>query len=79
MDSVELSLIEDAVSNRELHELVRQHYLYTRSELAHKMLNNWDKYVEQFIQVVPIEYIKVLQEEKMKKLQERVAAQQTEF
>ena len=28
---------------------------------------------------LPIEYIKVLQEEKMKKLQERVAAQQTEF
>ena len=43
------------------------------------MLDNWNKYVEQFIQVVPIEYIKVLQEEKMKKLQEKVAAVQTEF
>ncbi|MBS7238449.1 MAG: glutamate synthase large subunit, partial [Bacteroidaceae bacterium] len=79
MDSVELSLIEDSVSNKELKDLVRKHYMYTRSELAHKMLDNWNKYVEQFIQVVPIEYIKVLQEEKMKKLQEKVAAVQTEF
>lgn len=79
MDSVELSLIEDSVSNKELKDLVRRHYMYTRSELAHKMLDNWSKYAEQFIQVVPIEYTKVLQEEKMKKLQEKVAAVQTEF
>ena len=79
MDSVELSLIEDSVSNKELKDLVRRHYMYTRSELAHKMLDNWNKYAEQFIQVVPIEYTKVLQEEKMKKLQEKVAAVQTEF
>ena len=79
MDSVELSLIEDTVSNKELKDLVRRHYMYTRSELAHRMLDNWSKFVEQFIQVVPIEYTKVLQEEKMKKLQEKVAAVQTEF
>ena len=79
MDSVELSLIEDSVSSKELKDLIRKHYMYTRSELAHKMLNDWNKYVEQFIQVVPIEYTKVLQEEKMRKLQEKVAAVQTEF
>ena len=43
MDSVELSLIEDSVSNKELKDLVRKHYMYTRSELAHKMLDNWNK------------------------------------
>lgn len=79
MDSVELSLIEDSVANKELKDLIRKHYMYTRSELAHEMLDDWNKYAEQFIQVVPIEYIKVLQEEKMRKLNEKVAAVQTEF
>mgnify|MGYP007061159206 CR=1 FL=1 len=30
---VELSLLEDATARKELHELVRQHYLYTGSQL----------------------------------------------
>ena len=79
MDSVELSLVEDSVSNKELKDLIRRHYMYTRSELARRMLDDWNKYAEQFLQVVPIEYTKVLQEEKMRKLQEKVAAVQTEF
>lgn len=79
MDSVELSLIEDKVSNKELHELIRQHYLYTGSKLALRMLDNWPGYVNEFIQVVPIEYKKVLQEEQMRKLQEKVNAVQQQF
>ena len=48
---VELSLLEDATARKELHELVRQHYLYTGSQLARTMLDNWSRYVEEFIQV----------------------------
>jgi glutamate synthase (NADPH/NADH) large chain len=58
MEMVELSLIEEASYRKELHELIRQHYLYTGSKLARTMLDNWNHYAEQFIQVVPIEYKK---------------------
>ena len=61
MEMVELSLIEDSTSRKELHELIRKHYHHTGSHLAGLMLDNWNKYVDEFIQIVPIEYKKVLQ------------------
>ena len=76
MDQVEINLVEEASYRKELKELIRKHYLYTGSALAGKMLDNWDRYVEDFIQVVPIEYKRVLQEEQMKKLQEKIANMQ---
>lgn len=79
MDMVELSLIEEANYQKELHELIRQHYLYTGSKLARTMLDNWNHYIEEFIQVVPIEYKKVLQEEQMKKLQQKIADMQRDY
>ena len=61
MEMVELSLIEET-SYRRLHELIRQHYLYTGSKLARILLDDWTHYVDEFIQVVPIQYKRVLQE-----------------
>lgn len=79
MDMVELSLLEDAASRKELHELIRQHYRYTGSALARTMLDNWTRYVEEFIQVTPIEYKKVLAEEQMRKLQQKIAEVQRDY
>ncbi len=79
MDMVEINLVEDSVSRNELHELIRKHYLYTGSALANKILNDWQYYVEDFIQVVPIEYKRVLQEEQMAKLQKKIADMQREY
>ena len=79
MDMVEINLVEDSVSRNELHELIRKHYLYTGSALANKILNDWQHYVEDFIQVVPIEYKRVLQEEQMAKLQKKIADMQREY
>ena len=79
MDMVELSLLEDATARKELHELIRQHYLYTGSALARTMLDNWPRYVEEFIQVTPIEYKKVLAEEQMRKLQQKIAEVQRDY
>ncbi len=79
MDMVELSLVEDSVSRRELLELIRQHYLHTGSALAGKMLDDWHHYVEDFIQVVPIEYKRVLEEEKMALLHEKIADIQHDY
>ena len=79
MDMVELSLLEDSTARKELHELIRQHYLYTGSALARTMLDNWPHYVEEFIQVTPIEYKKVLAEEQMRKLQQKIAEVQRDY
>ncbi len=79
MDMVELSLVEDTVSRKELLELIRQHYLHTGSALAGRMLDDWNRYVEDFIQVVPIEYKRVLQEEQMAKLQQKIADMQRDY
>ncbi len=79
MEMVELSLIEDSASRKELHELIRQHYLYTGSQLARTMLDNWNRYVDDFIQVTPIEYKRVLAEEQMRKLQQKIAEVQRDY
>ena len=79
MDMVEINLVEDSVSRKELLELIRQHYLHTGSALAGRMLDDWQRYVEDFIQVVPIEYKRVLQEEQMAKLSQRIAEVQRDY
>ena len=79
MDMVELSLVEDSVSRKELLELIRQHYLHTSSDLAGRMLDDWHRYIDDFIQVVPIEYKRVLEEEKMKRLHEKIADIQRDY
>ena len=38
------------------------------------MLDDWNRYVGDFIQVTPIEYKRVLQEEQMAKLREKIDA-----
>ncbi len=79
MDMVEINLVDDSNYRKELHELIRQHYLYTGSKLARTMLDDWNRYVEDFIQVVPIEYKRVLQEEQVKKLQQKIADMQRDY
>ena len=79
MDMVEINLVEDTVSRKELLELIRQHYLHTGSALAGRMLDDWQRYVEDFIQVVPIEYKRVLEEEKMARLQQKIAEVQRDY
>ncbi len=79
MEMVELSLLEDSTSRKELHELIRQHYLYTGSQLARTMLDDWNRYADEFIQVTPIEYKRVLAEEQMRKLQQKIADVQRDY
>ena len=79
MDMVEINLVEDAASRKELLEFVRRHYLHTGSPLAGRMLDDWNRYVEDFIQVVPIEYKRVLEEEKMRELQRKIAEVQRDY
>ena len=43
------------------------------------MLDDWQRYVEDFIQVTPIEYKRVLQEEQMAKLKEKIDNVQRDY
>jgi len=79
MDMVEINLVEDTVSRKELLELIRQHYLHTGSALAGRMLDDWGRYVEDFIQIVPIEYKRVMQEEQMRRLREKISDIQRDY
>ena len=52
---------------------------YTGSALARQMLDEWNRYVDDFIQVTPIEYKRVLAEEQMLKLQQKIAEVQRDY
>ncbi|MFV0467598.1 MAG: glutamate synthase large subunit [Dysgonomonas sp.] len=73
MEMVELSLIEDSADNRELRQLISNHYDYTNSPLAKRILDNWTEEITRFIKVMPIEYKRVLEEEKMEALKKKIA------
>ena len=79
MEMVELSLVEENQYRQELHDLIGRHWHATGSPLARRMLDDWGRYVEEFIQVVPIEYKRVLQEEQMRKLQQKIAEVQRDY
>ena len=79
MEMVELSLLEDSASRKELHDLIERHWKYTGSKLARTLLDNWQQHVDEFIQVTPIEYKRVLAEEQMKKLQQKIAEVQRDY
>ena len=73
MEMVELSLIEDSADAHELQGLISAHYRYTASPMAKKILDNWDTYIDKFIKVMPIEYKKVLHDEKMEAIKKKIA------
>lgn len=77
MQMVELTLIEDTYDSRELRQLITNHYNYTNSPLAKYILDNWNTEVEKFMKVTPIEYKKVLQDEKLEAIKKKIA--QVEF
>ncbi len=79
MEMVELTLVEDLYDAKELKGYIEKHYQYTQSPIAKKMLDNWETYMEQFIKITPIEYKKVLHEEKAKALKMKIAEVQRDY
>ncbi len=79
MDMVEISLVDDKLDRKELHELIRQHYLYTGSAIARNILDDWNRYVDDFIKVIPIEYKHVLEQERLRGLEEKVQNLQLQY
>ena len=79
MEMVELSLIEDSHDSKEVHGFITNHYKYTQSKLAKRILDNWKDYVDKFIKIVPIEYKKVLQEEKIEAINKKIAQVERDY
>ncbi|MCU7812962.1 MAG: hypothetical protein KZQ77_17295, partial [Candidatus Thiodiazotropha sp. (ex Notomyrtea botanica)] len=45
-----------------LKQLVEKHLHYTNSEVAKRILDNWEAYLPKFVKVMPVEYRRALKE-----------------
>lgn len=79
MEMVELTLVEELSDRKQLKALIARHQEHTGSPLASHILNEWNDYVEKFIKVTPIEYKKVLNEQKMRELQTKIEKVQRDY
>jgi len=73
MGMVELSLVEDHSDIKELTNLITRHYEYTKSKKAKMILDDPEKYLPMFIKVIPYDYKKVLQEQKLEEIRKKIA------
>ena len=74
MGMVELSLVEDLSDISELNNLLTRHYEFTGSVKAKMILDDPDKYLPMFIKVIPYDFKKVLQEQKLEELKKKIAS-----
>lgn len=69
---VDLAPVEDNSDIKELQGLISNHLMHTQSTLASKILTNWEEYLPMFVKVIPFEYKKVMEEQKLKELQKKL-------
>ncbi|MCE5345431.1 MAG: glutamate synthase large subunit [Bacteroidales bacterium] len=79
MEMVELSLVEEASDMKDLKMLITKHFQYTQSPLAKRILKYFPEQVEKFIKVMPIEYKKVLHDEKAEALKQKIAQVERDY
>jgi glutamate synthase (NADPH/NADH) large chain len=58
----------------ELKNLINRHFKYTGSQKAKMILDDFEKYLPEFIKVIPYDYKKVLQEQKLEELKKKIAS-----
>lgn len=63
MDLVEINLMDDPAAREELHSLLEQHLQHTGSQLAAQLLQDWENSLQDFVQIIPTEYRKIIREE----------------
>jgi glutamate synthase (NADPH) large chain len=73
MGMVELSLVEDYGDVNELTELIKRHHQFTGSRKAKMILDDLYKYIPMFIKVIPYDFKKVLQEQKLEEIRKKIA------
>ena len=75
---VDLGPVEDFEDEHELQTMISNHYNYTGSALAEKILTRWEEFLPRFVKVIPFEYKKILQEQKLEALQSKIKATEDE-
>ncbi|MFI3317932.1 MAG: glutamate synthase large subunit [Rikenellaceae bacterium] len=78
MEMLELSLVDTQRDRNELMRYITAHYVNTGSEVARQVIEN-PALLSEFIMVTPIEYKKVLQEEQMRELQQRISKVERDY
>lgn len=73
MGMVELSLLDEKSDIEELTSLIARHYEFTGSQKAEKILAETHKYIPKFLKIIPFEYKKVLQEQKLAELNRKIS------
>ena len=59
-ETVELEKLMSADDSDELFTLIANHHRYTRSSVAERLLNCWERSVSEFVKVMPTDYKRVL-------------------
>jgi glutamate synthase (ferredoxin) len=55
-EMVYLEQITEHYENNEVHLMIRNHYKFTGSEVAHRILESWEESVLDFVKVIPKDY-----------------------
>lgn len=75
---VELSKLDTLADVTEVQNYISLHLQHTNSLVAERILTNWDEYLPQFTKVIPFEYKKVLEEQKLQALKAKLAETEDE-
>jgi glutamate synthase (NADPH/NADH) large chain len=71
---IELEKVENDEDAGELRALIEKHRAYTGSTIATELLERWDEVLPQFAKVMPTDYKRVLEEQKIRMLHPEPAA-----
>ena len=66
-DTFELEGLKDKDEIALLHNLIKNHFKYTESEIAKRILDDWPSNIKKFVKVMPTDYKRVLEEINLKK------------
>ncbi|SCU79561.1 LAFA_0B03972g1_1 [Lachancea sp. 'fantastica'] len=73
LETVELQNLVDTVEIAFVKNLIQEHFNYTKSELAARILGNFNHYLKNFVKVIPTDYKKVLEKVSVEKIKQKEA------
>jgi glutamate synthase (NADPH/NADH) len=78
MEMVDLLTVNDDERIAELRDLIEDHRHYTGSEIADRVLKNFNEYLPKFVMVLPVEYGQLLERQRAEKLAAKPVEKQCE-
>jgi len=78
MGMVEISLVEELQDVSELQGFIDAHHRFTGSSRAKEILDNWNTSLPRFIKIIPYEYKRVMEEEKLEALKRKIEEVETD-